>query len=98
MVPSYNSYVYSFQQKESCTSEGVFISSPPSATYMHQRIGSALVEILACRLFDAKPLSKPMLEYFSEIVIKIKHFSFHGNVFENVVCQNGSHFVQGEMS
>ena len=36
---------------------------PPSAAYMHQWFGSALVQIMACRLFGAKPLSKPMLGY-----------------------------------
>ena len=40
-----------------------FNSSPPSAAYMHQWIGSALVQIMACRLFGAKPLSAPMLVY-----------------------------------
>ena len=35
----------------------------PSAAYMRQWIGSALVQIMACRLFGAKPLSKPMLCY-----------------------------------
>ena len=30
---------------------------------MRQQIGSALVQIMACRLFGAKPLSKPMLGY-----------------------------------
>ena len=39
-------------------------SSPPSAAYMHQWIGSALVQIMACRrLFGTKPLSKPVLGY-----------------------------------
>ena len=38
-------------------------SSPPSAAYMRQWIGSALVQIMACRLFGTKPLSKPMLGY-----------------------------------
>ena len=38
-------------------------SSPTSAAYMRQWIGSALVQIMACRLFGAKPLSKPMLGY-----------------------------------
>ena len=38
-------------------------SSPPSATYMRRLRGSALVQIMACRLIGAKPLSKPMLEY-----------------------------------
>ena len=37
--------------------------SPPSAAYMRQWIRSALVQIMACRLFAAKPLSKPMLLY-----------------------------------
>ena len=41
----------------------VFKSSPSSAAYMRQWIGSALVQIMACRLFDIKPLSKPMLGY-----------------------------------
>ena len=38
-------------------------SSPPSATYMRQLVGSTLVQIMACRLFGAKPLSQPMLRY-----------------------------------
>ena len=41
----------------------VFNSSPPSAAYMCQWIGSTLVQIMACRLFGAKPLSKPMMVY-----------------------------------
>ena len=60
-------------------------SSPPSAAYMRQWIGSALVQIMACRLFGAKPLSKPLLGYCqlnpqeqtsSETLIKIQKFSF----------------------
>ena len=38
-------------------------SSPPSAAFMCQWIRSALVQIMACRLFGAKPLSKPVLDY-----------------------------------
>ena len=38
--------------------------SPPSATYICQLIGSALVQMMACRLFSAEPLSKPMLGYW----------------------------------
>ena len=38
-------------------------SSPPSATCMHQWTVSALVQIMACRLFGAKPLSITMLGY-----------------------------------
>ena len=41
----------------------VINSSPPSAAYMRQWIGSALIEIMAYRLFSVKSLSKPMLGY-----------------------------------
>ena len=56
------------------------------ARHTCQWIGGALVQIMACRLFDAKPLSKPMLYHcqfgplgkknFTEILIKIWSFSF----------------------
>ena len=40
------------------------ISSPlPSASYMRQGTGSTLVQVMACRLFGAKPLPEPMLLY-----------------------------------
>ena len=38
-------------------------SSPQSAAYMRQWTGSALVQIMTCRLFGAKPLPEPMLLY-----------------------------------
>ena len=38
-------------------------SSHASAAYMRQSTGSALLQIMACCLFGAKPLSKPMLGY-----------------------------------
>ena len=38
-------------------------SFPHSAAYMRQWIGSALVQIMACRLFGAEPLSKHSLGY-----------------------------------
>ena len=40
-----------------------FNSSPPSATYSRQWNGSALVQLMACRLFGAKSLPEPMLAY-----------------------------------
>ena len=43
-----------------------FITPPPLSaayTWMRQWIGSRLVKNMACRLLDAKPLSKPMLGY-----------------------------------
>ena len=38
-------------------------SSAPSATYMCQWIRSTFVQIMACPLFDTKPLCEPMLIY-----------------------------------
>ena len=38
-------------------------SSPPSAAYMRQWTVWALVQVMACRLFGAKPLPEPMLAY-----------------------------------
>ena len=35
----------------------------PSDAYMRRWTGSSSVQIMACRLFGAKPLSEPMLEY-----------------------------------
>ena len=40
-----------------------FNSSPPIAAYMRRRTCPALVRVMACRLFGAKPLSEPMLTY-----------------------------------
>ena len=40
--------------------QGFINSSPPSAAYMRQRIGTTLVQIMACRLSGLKPLPKPM--------------------------------------
>ena len=60
-------------------------SSTPSASCVRQWIGSALGQIMACRLFGAKPFFwtnpgllsiGPLRTNFSEILIKIKHFSF----------------------
>ena len=57
---------FSLEQKitgnqETYFSRILFNLSPPSAAYMCQCTGSALVQIMACRLFGGKPLSKPML-------------------------------------
>ena len=38
-------------------------SSPPGAAYMRQWLGSALVQVMACRLFGTKPLPDPMLTF-----------------------------------
>ena len=71
-----------------------FNSSPPSAAYMRRWTRSALVQVMACRLFGCKPLHEPMLTYQLDIGNKLqwklnrnsKLFT-HENVFENVVCE-----------
>ena len=40
-----------------------FNSFPPSAAYMRQWTGSGLFQVMACRLFGAKPLPEPILVY-----------------------------------
>ena len=70
---------------------------------MPQSIGSALVQIMACRLFGAKPLSKSMLHYCQmdpseQTTVK---FSSKFQIFHLRKCiwiyrlWNGGHFVQG---
>ena len=64
----------------------------PHPWYMRQWTGSALVQIMACRLFGAKPLSQPMLGYcqlgtnLSEILIQ--SFSFTKmHIYASIVCE-----------
>ena len=68
---------------------------PPTDAYMRQPIGSALVQIMACRLVGAKPLSKPMLVYYEldpqeqTSVIFCQHIKLfiHENASQNIVCE-----------
>ena len=68
-------YTFKFQNRQ-------LNSSPPSAAYMRQWIELALVQTMACCLFGAMPLSKPMLGYcqlnpleqnFSDILIRTRN-------------------------
>ena len=80
-----------------------FNSSPPSATYMRQWIGSALVQIMACRLFGAKSLSKQMLGYcqldlWEQTSVKLwsKYKTFHFTPKQNIAqpfAQSKGHAV-----
>ena len=59
-----------------------FNSSPPSAAYMRQWTGSSLVQVMACRLFGAKPLPEPMLTYcqldsWEHISVKFESEFYH---------------------
>ena len=80
-----------------------FNSSIPSAAYMRQWTKSALVHIMACRLFGAKPLPEPTLTYcqwdpWEQTPVK---FELNCKIFYSLKyiwnCRlwNGGHFVQG---
>ena len=62
-------------------------SSPPSDAYMRQRVGSALVQIMACCLFGTKPLPAQILAYcqldsWEQITVKFEsEFYFHSRKF-----------------
>ena len=81
-------------------------SSPPSDAYMWQWIGSALVQIMACRLLVTKPLSKSMLCYCqldhqeqSSVKFESQWRTFHSRkCIRKYRLRNGGHFVQVEMS
>ena len=66
-------------------------SSLRSVTYMRQWMCSALVHIMACRLFGSHPLSKPGLGHCQLEQIKW-NFSqenkivIYKNAYENIVC------------
>ena len=61
---------------------------------------------MACRLFGANPFSKPMLGYCQldrqeQTSMKFESYStifIQENAYENVVRQNGVHFVQRKKS
>ena len=86
--------------------ENTLNSSLPSAAYMRQWIRSALVQIMACHLFDAKPLSKPILGYCqlapqeeTSVKFSSKYKAFHSQkCIGKYRLRNGGHFVQEEMS
>ena len=79
---------------------------PPSATYMGRWTGSVLVQIMACRLFGAKTLSKLMLEYcqldpYEQTSVKFqsKYKTIHSTTCNwKFRLRNGGHFVQGPVS
>ena len=72
-----------------------YVYPPPhSAAYMRQWFGSALVEIMACRLFGAKPLSIPMIKYCqldteeqTSMKFKTQTLFIHENASVNIVCK-----------
>ena len=78
-------------------------SFPPSAAYMRQGTGSALVQAMACCLFGTKPLPEPMLIFRqldpceqTSVKFQSKYFFFfHENTYENVVCEMAAILSRG---
>ena len=76
-------------------------SSPPSAAYMRQWIGSTLVQIMACRLFAPGHYLNQCWLIVNWTTRNIFQWSWNRNsilfiqenAIENVVCPNGGHFV-----
>ena len=75
----------------------------PCAAYMRQRTGSALVRIMACRLFGAKPLPEPMLLFHqldpkekTSVKFETKYGTFHARkCVWNYRLRNGGHVCLG---
>ena len=78
-------------------------SSHPSATFMRQWIGSAVVSMMACRLFGAKPFSKHCCVIVNWTFRNTIQWKFnqnaklfiHENAFENVVCEMATILSRG---
>ena len=90
-------YLFQYRLGPYCTNSNYdgINSSMPSDAYMRQYNILTLVQIMACRLFGAKPLSEPMLpccQLDHEDHISVKFYSnskvlIHENAVENVVCK-----------
>ena len=73
----------------------VFNPLSPSDAYMPQWTGSALVQVMACHLFGAKPLPELMLTHCQldpqeQISVKFEskyEHSIEENAIEHVVCK-----------
>ena len=78
-------------------------SSPPSAAYMRHWIRSALIQVIACRLFGAKPLPDqcwPIVNWtlgnkFQWNSNRNSIIFIYKNTFEIVVCEKGRPFCPG---
>ena len=76
-------------------------SSPPGAAYMCQWIGSALLQIMACRLCGAKPLPKSALVNWTHRNKPQWNFNqntklfIHKNAFENIACEMAAILSRG---
>ena len=60
----------------------------PRDAYMRQENKPSLVQIMACRLVGAKPLSEPKMEFCQLNTWESKFKHFHSTkLFKNVVCE-----------
>ena len=94
---------YMYLLSRVCTTINVN-SSPHSAAYMRRCIGSALLQIMVCRLFGTKPLSEQTFRYSQELspgllVYRNKlQWNFNQTSRKCIWLYrlwNGSHFVKG---
>ena len=85
------------------TSYHIVNSSLRGDAYMRQWFGSALVQIMAYRLFCDNPLSKPMLSYCHWTLTNKRQWSLnhntkrfiHENAHENIVCEMAAILSRG---
>ena len=84
-------------------------SSSHSAAYMRRWIGSALLQIMVCRLFGTKPLSEQTFRYSQELspgpLVYMNKFQWnfnqkwklfiHGNASEYIVCKMAAILSRG---
>ena len=78
-------------------------SSCSSAAYMRRWTRSSLVQIIACRLFGAKPLTKPMLVYcqlepYEKLQRNFNQYTelfIHETSTENIVCEMAAILFRG---
>ena len=72
-------------------------SSPPGASYMRQLIGSALIQITACCLCSAKPLSEPILGYYTPRFNEVER-GYTGFILLVRLCVSGQNRVRSVSS
>ena len=94
IITSVMDAVYSWLLRRSLYIDITLNSSHPSFVSIRQWIVSALVQIMACHLFGAKPLSKPMLGYCQWNLRNKLQWNFSNTKLfinemasENIVCQ-----------
>ena len=79
------------------------INSPLAVVYMCQWAGSALVQLMACRLFGAKLLLEPcwlignwtLMNKFQWNSNQNTNLFIHQNAFKNVVCEMAAILSRG---